>query len=60
MSDINNVQQYSLKLPEPTEPLPPRLTVESANGVVSLSAVREAQILEKIEDRVRRAGVFAV
>lgn len=60
MSDTKSMQQYSLKLPEPDAPQQARPTTQTANGVVSLNAVRDAQILEKIEDRVRRTGVFAV
>lgn len=55
-------EQLSLELPVPepqaTVAAPP--SFEPATPVVSLAEIREARVIAAIEERVRRAAVFAL
>ena len=58
MSNANVIQQYSLKLPEPEAGPQVETQCQTQNGVITLKSIREAKVLERIEERVRSSGVF--
>jgi len=58
MSKTDDFPQFLLELPEPKQ-----ATTRGGNAspnIVSLKEIRETETIEKIEQRVRRAGVFAI
>lgn len=62
MTKADELQQLSLELPEPIEPSAINSEFKHdgrAPEVVCLSKVREARVLSAIEERVRKAAIFA-